>query len=60
MLKILVRVQMGYLIYREMQVDHEMEVVVAHPLAIPSNVLVLDNPLVERLPMLVEMVPTIH
>lgn len=60
MLKIQVHVQMGYLIYHEMLVDHEMEVVVAHPLVIPSNVLVLDIPLVERLLMQDEMVTIVH
>lgn len=43
-----------------MQVDHEMEVVVAHPLVSPSNVLVLDIPLVERSPMQGEMVPNVQ
>lgn len=48
LLKRMVRIQMGYHCNLYQMANLVLEVVVAHPLVIPSNVLVHVNPLAER------------
>lgn len=60
MLKTSVLDQPGFHYDHEMQANHEMEVVVAHPLAIPSNAMVHVNPQMRRSLLQDEMATTIQ